>query len=298
LPAALGDAGGNLTESGMPHPSEPEFFFLPRDAGQRLCVHHAPRGARHGVRALVVYVHPFAEEMNKSRRMAALQARALADAGCAVLQIDLLGCGDSSGLLSDARWDTWIADIQAAGHWLVDRYPGAPLWLWGLRAGALLAAEAAAQSDRPAHLLLWQPMAAGKTQVQQFLRLKAAGSLNDGAAAKAAMSGLRSALAAGETVEVAGYPLPAALVAAMESATLLQPRPGTRVRWLEVSSRPDASLAPASLKTLEAWQATGLDAQATVVAGPAFWQTTEIEQAPALLPASVDALLGATGTTA
>ncbi len=40
---------------------------------------------------LVVHVHAFAEEMNKSRRMAAMQSRALAAAGFAVLQIDLLG---------------------------------------------------------------------------------------------------------------------------------------------------------------------------------------------------------------
>ena len=50
-----------------------EAFFLPspeHPAGQRFCIYHPPQGAT--VRALVVYVHPFAEEMNKSRRMAAL----------------------------------------------------------------------------------------------------------------------------------------------------------------------------------------------------------------------------------
>ena len=42
-----------------------------------------PRGA-------VVYVHPFAEELNKSRRMAALQARAMAAAGYAVVSLSTL----------------------------------------------------------------------------------------------------------------------------------------------------------------------------------------------------------------
>ena len=42
-------------------------------------------------------VKAWAEEMNKARRMAALQARLLAENGYAVLQIDLHGCGDSSG---------------------------------------------------------------------------------------------------------------------------------------------------------------------------------------------------------
>jgi hypothetical protein len=46
-----------------------EVFFLPVEPGQRFAIFHPaatpkPRGA-------VLYAHPFAEEMNKSRRMAA-----------------------------------------------------------------------------------------------------------------------------------------------------------------------------------------------------------------------------------
>ncbi|MBK8384562.1 MAG: hypothetical protein IPL11_02315 [Candidatus Accumulibacter sp.] len=41
---------------------------------------------------------------NKSWRIVPLQARALATAGYAVLQIDLMGCGDSSGDFGDATW--------------------------------------------------------------------------------------------------------------------------------------------------------------------------------------------------
>ncbi len=52
--------------------------------------------------------------MNKSRRMAALQARAFAAMGFGVLQIDLFGCGDSSGDFSDARWDIWKQDLAIA----------------------------------------------------------------------------------------------------------------------------------------------------------------------------------------
>ena len=92
-------------------------FFLQMGRGQRLAVLHTPSRHRDWRRAMV-YVHPFAEEMNKSRRMAALQARALADAGWAVLQIDLAGCGDSSGDFGDADWATWVADVRTAATWL------------------------------------------------------------------------------------------------------------------------------------------------------------------------------------
>ena len=74
--------------------SGPRPFFLRFTAGNRFCLLHATD--RRAVGA-VLYVHPLAEEMNKSRRMAALQARALAASGWVVLQVDLFGCGDSDG---------------------------------------------------------------------------------------------------------------------------------------------------------------------------------------------------------
>lgn len=274
----------------MTQTPSPTVFFLPRDSGQRLCVYNSPHGAASGARAAVLHVHGFAEEMNKSRRMVALQSRAFAAAGCAVLNIDLLGCGDSSGVLSDADWPAWLGDVRAACDWLTDRHPGVPLWLWGLRAGALLAVDAAAARQHVTHLLLWQPMAAGKPLVQQFLRLKAASSLSDGAAAKAAMAATRQALAAGEIVDIAGYPLSAGLAQDLEAAVLAKPPANSQVHWLEVSPRADATLSPAATRMLDAWQGAGQVMHASVVSGPAFWQATEIEEAPALLQASLAAV--------
>lgn len=290
--------GGPHTPGGMnPLPASDAFYFR-SDAGQRLCVHHAPRPATTVVRAAVLYLHPFGEEMNKSRRMAWLQARALAAADCAVLQIDLLGCGDSSGLLSDASWQAWLDDVHAACHWLTERYPGAPLWLWGLRLGGLLATEAAAGLDRPAHLLLWQALVTGKTQLQQALRLKAAGSLDTGGSPQTLMAELRARLAAGGTVDVAGYPLPAGLARSLEAAALKLPRAGSRVHWFEVSARPEAGLAAASSAALARWRTAGVDLRWQVLRGPAFWQAADIELAPELIQPSVDAICGNAGVAA
>ena len=118
-------------------PAEP--FFLQTDCGRRFCLYHAPRAEKE-CRGAFIYVHPFGEEMNKSRRMAALQARAFAAMGFGVLQIDLFGCGDSSGDFSDARWDIWKQDLSGASTWLAERV-SAPISLWGLRLGALLALD-------------------------------------------------------------------------------------------------------------------------------------------------------------
>lgn len=267
-----------------------QALFLPAPAGQRFCILHEPSALP--ARALVVYVHPFAEEMNKSRRMAALQTRALAQAGYVVLQIDLLGCGDSSGEFADAAWSDWVDDVQLACRWLAERHPGLPLWLWGLRAGCLVAAQAAAQLPMPCDFLFWAPTPSGKTVLQQFLRLKSAAALLDGGA-KGITEGLRRDLAAGQTVEIAGYGLSAALAQGLESATLAPPAqavPGPRLFWLDLSTQEAAATSPVAQKTLAQWDAAGYAVQAEVVHGPQFWQTTEIEDAPALLAATLAAL--------
>jgi len=278
----------------------PEPFFLdtePGPPGRRFCLHHVQQGP---LRGLVVHVHPFAEEMNKSRRMAALQSRAFADAGFAVLQMDLIGCGDSTGDFGDASWAQWVADVVAACRWLKHRHddaaqgePALPLWLWGHRAGALLAVQAAQQLDTPCNFLFWQPATTGKPLLQQFLRLKAASDLIGGQA-KAVMALLRDELAAGRSIEVAGYTLSAALCSGLEQALLKPPALSApnigRMVWIELSSQQEATLSPAAAISSAEWQAAGWAVHTQVAQGPAFWQTTEIEDAPALLAASLAAI--------
>src|SRR3954449_10972795 len=101
-----------------PLPAEP--FFLRTATGKRFCLYHAPASGRECLGAFI-YIHPFGDEMNKSRRMAAIQARAFAAMGFSVLQIDLFGCGDSSGEFRDARWDIWKHDLSVAKRWIENR---------------------------------------------------------------------------------------------------------------------------------------------------------------------------------
>lgn len=265
---------------------------MPAEAGQRLCIHHP---ATAPLRGAVLYVHPWAEEMNKARRMAALQARALAAAGHAVLQIDLQGCGDSSGDWPEATWAGWQDDVLRGARWLQERHD-APLWFWGLRAGALLCTQAAVRLDAPCHFLLWQPVVSGRQFLQQFLRLKAAADLQQGYA-KAALEGARADLVAGRCVEVAGYSLPPALAQGLETATLELPIQTRQVVWLETSTREPAMLLPTSGNRIDSWRAAGHRVHAQAVPGPAFWQTQEIEDAPALLTATTAALEAAMGAT-
>ncbi|MGS0754200.1 hydrolase 2, exosortase A system-associated [Roseateles sp. GG27B] len=267
--------------------SQPFFLARGEDGGQRFCIFHPPQG---GCCGRVLHIHAFAEEMNKSRRMAALQSQALAKAGFAVLQIDLLGCGDSSGDFGDAGWQEWLADLDAAADWLnANAAVDSPLWLWGHRVGCLLAVELAQRRPDPCNFIFWQPPASGKLLLQQFLRLKIAGDMLGGKAA-GAMDTLKKQLAAGESVEIAGYALSPALACGLEVATLTPPKNSTHAIWMELSAQPGTLVSPVMSALAQQWSVAGVAVKRQTIQGPLFWQTSEIEDAPALLPATLSAM--------
>ena len=267
----------------VPANATAESFFLPVRDGFRYCLFHPPAGPCRGA---LVYLHPFAEEMNKSRRMAALQARALAALGIGVLQIDLHGCGDSSGDFGDARWEGWKRDIDDARTWLGARL-GVSAGLWGLRVGALLALDYAARARDLPRLLLWQPVTSGAAFLNQFLRLRIAADLVQEGASNGGTKALRASLEQGTPVEIAGYELAPQLAAALDplDPSVLAPR-GCRIDWFEVTPAAGRPMPPAASRIAAIWQAQGIDLGVHVVHGEPFWSTPEIAECPALLDAT------------
>lgn len=263
------------------------FYLSVPAGGARFCLLTEPPAEPLGG---LLYIHPFAEEMNKSRRMAALAAEAFAARGWRVLQPDLAGCGDSSGDFGDASWDGWIEDIDAAWQWLAQRTPGG-VGLWGLRAGALLLADWLARRGRSGPMLLWQPVASGSQHLAQFLRLKAVSRMLAETEAGAATADLRQRLRGGQAVDVAGYTLSPALAQGMEAARLELPADyGERVAVLELTAADRVAASPALERLAARWGGRGIDVRLETRAGPAFWQTQEIETCPALIDASLSAL--------
>jgi exosortase A-associated hydrolase 2 len=263
-----------------------EAFFLPAAGGERFCIFHPASGAPLGS---VLYLHPFAEEMNKSRRMAALQARAFSAGGYNVLQIDLLGCGDSSGDFGEARWNAWNEDVALAADWLARRTQG-PVYLWGLRLGALLAADHVRQAPQScAGLLLWQPAISGTQFMTQFLRLRLGSEILSGAAAGKGTEQLRAQLAAGEALEIAGYELAPQLAAAIERLDLagLAPK-NVPARWFEVNAEGKPS--PALQRAARAWSAGGAEVHLHAVRGEPFWGSVEITECAELIAATSNAM--------
>lgn len=257
-------------------------FFFNVEPGTRFCLYYPPN-PNVPARGAILYVHPFAEEMNQVRRMAAQQARAFAAMGYAVLQMDLFGCGDSCGDFASGRWDQWKRDLAVAAEWLAERTSGEPLHLWGVRLGGLLALDFAT-TRKVEDIILWQPFMNGRAAINQFLRLAAGG---DGRRAARSTSALRAELVTRGRIEVAGYELDAALVTGIDAcdAATLQLRPCT-VHWFAGGAPSAARLAAAAARLAARWAPLGVDLHFHPVDGVPFWAPGEVADCPALLAAT------------
>ena len=143
--------------------------FVPGTAGSLFVFEFIPDDTIVGT---VFIVPPFAEEMNRSRRMFNLQARLLASHGYRVITPDLYGTGDSAGDFADARWDIWRRDLGIVVE-AMDVDPEKPIWILALRLGALLAMDALSSNVITAdRLILWSPCISGKQFMTQFLRMR------------------------------------------------------------------------------------------------------------------------------
>lgn len=264
-------------------------FFLEGRAGPVFCLHVPAQGP---ARMALVYCPPFAEEMNRGRRAVAVQARRLAARGIATLIVDPYGTGDSGGDFAEADWDLWLSDLETAAAWLA-RASGTRPGFWGVRSGALLAAEMARRTGSR-HLLLWQPVTEGRAHVRQLLRVGVAAGLRGGGLRGGGPATTpRHSLAAGRPVEIAGYTLRPALLDALAARTLrdLPPPAGARVAWLEVAAGPAAGLGVGSRVAIAAWEAAGAAVDACAVADVPFWSLWEAPLPERLLERTGDVLV-------
>lgn len=264
-----------------------EPFFLTGAHGPLFCIHLYPSNA--APKGNILYIHPFAEEMHKSRRMAALQARRFAAEGYSVLQVDLTGCGDSGGDFGDATWAAWLADAHCAYAWLSTKTEGS-FTVWGLRIGASLAVELANSLTHVDRLLLWQPVVNGEQFLNQFLRIKLASEMLSGAQAQGGTKELRLQLESGESIEVGGYQLGPALAAGLITLKLADLQPRCAVEWIEIGGEDSDQVSPASQRVIDAWRSAGVNVRTRTVGGEPFWVTQEITDCPRLIEVTVEVL--------
>ena len=257
---------------------------MPAQPGQRFCLLHPPLGGDPAANC-VLHIHAFGEELNSCRRSAALLARQLASRGLAVLQIDLLGCGDSSGDFADADWNIWQNDLHIALAFLQQQYAG-KIHLWADRLGALLAMRLALQyPQRFDQLLLCQPVVDGQQythQLQRSLRARALFAHQE-AQVKPASGNL----------EIGGYEIAPALFEAIGALQAADWRlPVRSIDWIETLSTTSQSMSPARSQFIQGWQQLGNPVQLHCVQGDAFWQIPEASASPHWIEACARVLEG------
>lgn len=155
-------------------------FFGPTDE-PLYGVYHMPEpgggsGGGSGARSAtgVVLCQPVLHEGVDARRAVRALAERLARAGHHVLRFDYRGSGDSAGDGETCDVGQWRADVGTAIDELKASRGLEAVGLVGIRYGATLAAEVAAERDDVPFLVLWEPIVQGAPYVEGLRRRHAA----------------------------------------------------------------------------------------------------------------------------
>jgi len=266
-----------------------EPFFLSTSSGSLFCVLY-PGISNHGVpKKRVLLVPPLFEELNKSRRMIALQCRHLAQHGIDVLHVDLFGTGDSEGVLCESSWEIWHSNLQEASRWYEsERGPIDTLWL--VRGGALLGAGIAL-SGHLRSLLYWQPVMSGTSYVNQLIRLRIANTL-DRQATPPTREEILAEIDQTGTLCVAGYEIPDSIITGL--STTLPATPAIErtlaIHWFDITSSSTQQLSRGNQRAVQNAGFEQHDLHITSIQAPPFWHTQEITEVPELLDTTLKAI--------
>jgi exosortase A-associated hydrolase 2 len=256
-------------------------------------------GQLDSARRRVLVVPPFAEEMNKSRRMVACVADGLSRAGIATVIPDLYGTGDSAGDFEEADWEGWMDDLGSVIEWIGG--PAGGTDVLAIRLGAALADSAVRrgllQGVRTS--VFWQPTFDGTATLRQFLRLRlAAAMMGDGP--RETLKDLLARIAAGESISVAGYRLSARLAGQLQKVDPpdAPAKELGEIHWMEVVRGNDADLSASSDGLIQNAQRQGAVLHASATVGEPFWAATEIVTIDNMVEATIRAFNGSVTATA
>jgi pimeloyl-ACP methyl ester carboxylesterase len=138
-------------------------------------------------------------------------ANLFCEAGFPTLKFDYFATGDSEGDSTEGSAEQWKADIRNASYELMHMAGTKDVYVVGIRLGAALAAEVAADDFRFKALVLWDPVVNGKNYVEELKSLHS--SLFGPTDGK--MDG-------GDLKEFIGYPFPQNMRTGIERINLLE----------------------------------------------------------------------------
>lgn len=237
---------------------------------------------------LVLVLPPFAEEMNKARKMIVTTQNALSKAHLPSLLLDLYGTGDSEGDFAAASWQRWQENVHDALNILSDGFVDRPIHVIAIRTGALLvnnllSGTGSAWRDRIDKIHYWQPVFQGKSFLKQLLRIRLAKAMYQGDDKKENMPSMLEELRTKGCIEVAGYHISSALFDAIESSNPQLPvmKKEFSACFYEINQSEDISI---GLKNaIPSVMGENNVYSSVSVLGERFWSTQEITINPELL---------------
>lgn len=237
----------------------------------------------------IVLIPPFAEEMNKSRKMMKASLDAFSDTADGFL-FDLYGTGDSEGLFDETSWDIWKRNIADFLDYLLVNFHYQEIELVTFRTGALLlndCLDSAPNNQRkwPISAIHYcNPVIKAQQFINQFLRLKLAAEMMRSDGDKRSTKDLMVELEQQGKLEVAGYMLSDTLLNEMLSSVAKLPEyyANTPLFFYDVSAR--GVLTPAITNNANTIRSDKLG-QIFPISGPQFWSTQEISMCHELIAA-------------
>jgi len=145
-----------------------EAFYFGPSSTYLFGAYHPPKLSNR--REGIVLCSPFGQENMRAHRSLRRLAINLSNLGYSVLRFDYRGTGDSAGTLAEVTAEDWQQDIRIAVQELIDIAAVPKVSLLGLRIGALLAAQVAANHQNISRLVMWDPVVSGQAYIDELNR--------------------------------------------------------------------------------------------------------------------------------
>jgi alpha-beta hydrolase superfamily lysophospholipase len=183
---------------------------------------HRPASDNAATLGLVI-CNPFGYEATCSHRSIRAFAEAATELGIPTLRFDYLGTGDSEDIDPNAdQLDVWSADVLAAVSELQRTTGVTRICLLGIRLGALLATLAGAQCTAVSAAILIAPVVNGPRYLRELRTTRLAARLKDIPDAPSDDPEDAVSREATDSIEISGFAMSAATVAAISQIDLLQ----------------------------------------------------------------------------
>jgi len=209
---------------------------------------HEARGRARSTGVLLCY--PGVQEYNQTHWAFRRLASQLSREGLNVMRFDWSCTGDSEGDVHDGDVEHWVDDVATAAEELQGMTGARRVSIVGMRLGGLLAARAVSAGLAVQDLVLWDPVFDGATYVSELEELDEHQCVR------------RQHRVETPRIELAGYPFPTRLRAALHGCSLprLAPKHAAHAALLV------SGASAAAAETHEAWQRAGIDVRSRVIA--------------------------------